>query len=219
MNSAIVKWWNSQVFWSKKRSSESCNLEREVAQNSGFVQVVVCPQRVGTMFQGAQSIAFAPSLQCFDTLVTLSWEGRNIELWGVTLRVILQNWHLHILSNRPLKAKRLTINGLLKAQIFAIFRPIENLFSNMRFSWGSLSRKFISNHVQGEQTWLEGGFVIPRFSLDCLYFRPNSVNLPKFVVLYKFFRNIAVKIANLLRLGMKKERVLFVLRSTFRNFR
>ena len=101
---------------------------------------------------------------------------------------MVQNWHLHILSNRPLKAKRLTINGLLKAQIFAIFRPIENLFSNMRFSWGSLSRKFISNHVQGEQTWLEG--VIPRSSPFCLYFRPNSVNLPKFVVLYKLFRTL-----------------------------
>ena len=105
----------------KKSSSESRNLERKVAQNSGFVQVVWCFQRFGTMFQGAQSYAFTPSLQCFETLVTLSWEGRNIEIWGATLRVILQNWHLQILQNRAHWVKFLIINDLPKPQNTCIF--------------------------------------------------------------------------------------------------
>ena len=76
-NSQIVQLSNSQIvqckdFWSKKRTSESRNPEWKIAQNSGFVQVVVCLQSVGTMERGAQSYAFTPSLQWNEALVTLS---------------------------------------------------------------------------------------------------------------------------------------------------
>ena len=108
-------------FWSKKRSSKSCILEREIAQNSAFVQPFWCLQDVGTGFQGPQSYAFTPSTQWNVYFVTVSWESRNSEFWGATLRVTLQNWHLRILQNGTWWAKLVVISELLKPQNTRIF--------------------------------------------------------------------------------------------------